>query len=267
MRLGWAIVWLSSAACAACAQTFEVATVRPVSETVSTSGMRINSCVGGLGSDDPSRYTCRGLSLKRLIEIAYHMTSTDVSGPGWIESARYDVLAKPPAGATEQQLESMLRALLVERFDLKVRRDEKERPIYALLAPHGAARLKPSSDTPEDAEAVRARARKAGEQRRSYGPGVHMIHLDVPKMSMEELAFLLSGQLDRPVHDLTGVSGTFAISIDWAKDMGSANPDSDAPRPPTVYQAMEELGLKLEARKGTSASVVVEDALKKPREN
>jgi hypothetical protein len=166
------------------AQACEVASVKFSPEIASSGGMRINACVGGPGSSDPSRYTCRGLTLRRLIEIADRMTSADVSGPGWIESNRYDIVAKPPVGATAEQIEPMLRAYW---------------------------------------------------------------------MSSDELAFLLSGQLDRPVQDLTGIAGAFAMELDFAKDI-SESADQDALRPP-------------EARKGMSPFVIVEDALQKPREN
>ena len=94
------------------------------------------------------------------------------------------------------------------------------------------------------------------------------MHIDVPKMSIAELALLLSGHLDRPVIDQTGIAGTFLIRLDYGTESGRVPIDPDAPRPPTVSEALQDdLGLRLEARKGEAPSIVVEEALKKPREN
>src|ERR1041385_2945300 len=107
--------------------TFEAATVKPVPDS-STAGssVRINQC-----HTEPGRFTCRGLTLKRLIEIAYDVPPSQVSGPGWIDSERYDITAKPPAGATPQQIDDCLRRLLDDRFALQIRHKSSTRSIYA----------------------------------------------------------------------------------------------------------------------------------------
>lgn len=228
--------------------------------------MRLNSCTGGPGSRDPGQFVCRGLTLKTLIEIAYRKQPADVNGPGWIDSERYDVVAKPPTGATQDQIPPMLQNLLMTRFALTVRHETKTLSVYALLAPHGSARLKPSPTTgePEDPAAAAARGRAAGQRRLAWGRGVSIVHIDDPRMSMADLATVLSARLDRPVRDLTRLDKTFAIELDFAADPGPAAA-GDAPRPPTAQEALDQLGLRLEARKTEVDILVVQDALKKPR--
>jgi uncharacterized protein (TIGR03435 family) len=162
---------------------------------------------------------------------------------------------------------AMLQALLEERFALRVERETKSHSVYALVAAHSGGKLKPSSDQPEDPAEAQARGRAAGERRRAFGPGVSMMHIDDRKMSLGDLATLLSSRLDRPVQDLTGITGTFWIQMDFAMNAVPASADG-APHPPTVFEAVQDqLGLRLEARKGSVDTLVVAGALKKPREN
>ena len=78
-------------------------------------------------SSNSSSNTTRGLvsmqnqSLKRLIQRAYNVGDYSYSGPAWLESVSFDLVAKPPAGATKEQFLPMMQALLAERFKLPIR--------------------------------------------------------------------------------------------------------------------------------------------------
>src|SRR5437764_140826 len=147
--------------------------------------MRLNRC-----TSDPARFTCRALTLKRLIEIAYDALPSNVSGPGWIDSERYDIAATPPEGANQEQLNLCLQRLLSERFALRMARKSSNQPVYELLAPRGAVKLKPaaSPDQPEDPAAAAARGRAAAQRRLTWGRGVSAVMIDDRRMSMEELS-------------------------------------------------------------------------------
>src|SRR5262245_53440224 len=114
---------------AALAQTrapeFEVATVKPVSGLTGGSSMRINQCTGGPGSRDPLRYTCHALTMKTLIEQAYGVKSNQITGPAWMDSERFEIVARVPDGATREQLRPMLQKLLTERFQMTVRQETR----------------------------------------------------------------------------------------------------------------------------------------------
>jgi len=246
------------------AQTFEVATVKPAPDA-GGAGMRLNRC-----TSDPARFTCRALTLKRLVEIAYDALPSSVTGPGWMDAQRYDISAKPPAGATQAQLNLCLRHLLEERFELHISRKSSTQSVYVLLAPHGAAKLKPaaSKDEPEDPAAAAARGRAAAQRRLSWGRGFAAVMIDDRRMSLGELARTLAHSLDRPVRDTTGLEGEFAIELMFAIDRGSATPADDSVHPPSAAEAIEDqLGLKLESRRGDVETIVVASALSKPHEN
>jgi uncharacterized protein (TIGR03435 family) len=74
------------------------------------------------------------VSTRRIILEAYHLSDCQFStgGPGWLDSARFDIEGKSETTADENQLFQMLQAMLADRFELVVRRDKKEMPVYAL---------------------------------------------------------------------------------------------------------------------------------------
>src|SRR5215467_2451523 len=74
---------------------------------------------------------------------------SQVIGPDWMSSERFDVDAKLPAGSTPAQLSDMLQALLSERFALKQHREQKEMPMYALVIGKPPLRLKESARDPD----------------------------------------------------------------------------------------------------------------------
>src|SRR5580658_7705186 len=116
----------------AAAQTlsFEVASVKP--SPPSPDGAIRVMVRGGPGTSDPGQITYRGRSLKDLISSAYGVKSFQVSGPGWLDTERYDIAAKIPEGTTKEQFNVMMQNLLAERFKLALRREKKEFPLYEL---------------------------------------------------------------------------------------------------------------------------------------
>lgn len=268
LRLTAAAAVVAAIHAAAQQPVFEVATVKGVAVADQSGTMRLNSCTGGPGTTAPGVVTCRGLAFATLVQIAYRALPSNISGPAWIESERYDILAKPPAGATAAQIPEMLRSLLEDRFGLEVRRESKQGKVYDLRAPKGAAKLSPSQspDQPEDPDAARARGRVAAERRRAWGPGVSATLIFEPRMSMSDLAGTLSKLLDHPVRDSTGISGIFEVELMFAQNV-PASVVGEASRPPTVFEALEEIGLKLEAATGANEKIVVVSAHKEPREN
>src|SRR5262252_867143 len=104
--------------------SFEVASVKP-----NNSGQRGGEMPPPVGG----KYNATNVSLKELIQYAYHMQDFQISGTqGWMNSDRYDVIAKAEDRANEDQIRLMVRSLLAERFKLNVHLDEKQLPQYAL---------------------------------------------------------------------------------------------------------------------------------------
>jgi len=94
------------------------------------------------------------MALKDYIRIAYRLKDYQISGPDWLRSERFDITAKIPEGVSPGQIPEMLQGLLTERFQLKMHREKKEFPVYALeIAKSG---LKISENAPDpDRELIR----------------------------------------------------------------------------------------------------------------
>jgi uncharacterized protein (TIGR03435 family) len=226
-------------AVAALGQTFEVASVKPAAPLNAGQilsgqahvGMRIDAARVDIGS----------MSLADLIRVAYRVKAYQVSGPDWMGSERFDVLAKLPEGASREQVPEMLQALLAERFKLTVHRESKEHAVYALVAGKNGPKLKespPDADAPAGGGAPTA-LEDANPQVRLSGRGentqvsisggqfgtAHMsmgsdgtMHLEAPKMTMAALADTLSRFFDRPVLDLTEIKGTYQVVMDLSME-------------------------------------------------
>jgi uncharacterized protein (TIGR03435 family) len=81
------------------------------------------------------------LSLKQLIMVAYKVTSDQVSGPAWLESHLYDIVATLPAGASKDDLPAMLQTLLKDRFKLVFHVESKNQQVMALVVAKGGPKL------------------------------------------------------------------------------------------------------------------------------
>jgi uncharacterized protein (TIGR03435 family) len=89
------------------------------------------------------------MSLKDLIATAYAVKDYQVSGPAWLATDRFDIVAKLPDGASKDDAPKMLQALLEERFKLAAHRDTQEHPVFALLVGKDGPKLKESQGTAE----------------------------------------------------------------------------------------------------------------------
>jgi len=138
---------------AAASPTFEVASVKPA-EPQPPGQMRIRMG-GGPGTPDPGQLTYTNVSLRNILMNAYAVKGYQINGPKWLDSERFDIVAKVPKGATTEQFRQMLQNLLAERFKLALHHETKELPMYALVVGKGGAKLKESV---EDGDAAGAGA-------------------------------------------------------------------------------------------------------------
>lgn len=234
-----------------------------------------NSCAaGGRGGSrrTPGRIALQCAELRDLILTAYEIYGGNASadsfrmqvlgGPGWIDSDRYDFEMKAEGNPPVAQMYGpMLRAVLEERFRLKVHRETREAPVYWLRANKGGAKLKQSAQ---------------GSGRVKTDP--HGV-IDMTGVTMADLAAQLGLRLDRDVVDRTGISGRFDIHLEVAQTelrprrvAGSSVARDDSPASadlsgPSIFTAVErQLGLKLESAKGP-VSVLVIDQIERPSAN
>ena len=232
-------------------QEFEAATVKP-----NQSGQRGSSLPPPIGG----RFTATNVSLKDLILYAYHVQDFQLSGgPSWMDSQKYDVVAKADGSAPEDQVRIMLQKLLVERFRLKVSRQNKEAPIYALVIAKNGLKMAKSSGDCKAPGTITAPCGGFRVRNRSIVTGQN-----VPLSELVDLLSILTG---RVVVDKTALTGKFDIDLKWSPDatlaMTAESADSESPNGATLFTALQEqLGLRLESQRGPIAIVVVEDAQK-----
>jgi uncharacterized protein (TIGR03435 family) len=180
---------------------------------------------------DAGRVDIGLMSIADLIRTAYELKPYQVTGPDWMNSQRFDILAKMPEGATKEQVPAMLKTLLAERFKLTLHKESKEHSMYALVLGKGGLKLKesqPEAAAPPDAPpANNAPAIKmnsdgrgatvstpgAGSVKSSIGAD-GMMHLELSKVSMARFAEVLSRFVDRPVVDATGLKGNYQVALD-----------------------------------------------------
>jgi bla regulator protein BlaR1 len=147
-------------------------------------------------------------------------------------------------------MRTMLQALLADRFQLKVHRETREVPMYALVVAKNGAKLQESSvdDQP--------RGSTTGD-----GSGMHM---DIARGTMTQLANRLSvNGAGRPVLDRTGLTGIYTFKLNWVNAVASV---SDSALPPLDLALQEQLGLRLESIKGPLEILVIDHA-EKPTAN
>jgi uncharacterized protein (TIGR03435 family) len=266
---------------------FEVAAIKPSSgpqrgraEIATPLG-----CRGGPGTPDPGRMSCRE-ALGYFVMRAYQLKSYQFTPPDWMRDSWFEIDAKIPAGATQEQMYLMEQNLLAERFKLVVHFDKKEMQVYEMTVGKDGQKFKEWIDlpplTPGAAASDRASARgpiKAADLRPAPDnpiewQTVNGSHSRRGKQSMGELGQYLSVKLERPVIDATGLAGDYDILLDYVVEPAQppCPPVCTDPPPlaagPTLLKAVEsQLGLKLESKKGMIDVLVIDHIEKFPTEN
>jgi uncharacterized protein (TIGR03435 family) len=235
--------------------SFEVATIKP--SDPSATGRALNVGRGG-----GNAFTTQNLTLFDLIKFAYAIHGRQVTGgPSWMETDRYDILAKPdaPGVPNAEQLRSMVQKLLAERFGLKFHKEQKELPSYVITVDKGGVKM------------VKAEPNRSPLPGYSgQGPG----NLRVRNTTIAEFAnFMQSRALDRPVVDQTGLTDRYDFVLEFKPDgPAAAGPNAPALPPgvedrPDLFTALrQQAGLKVESGKA-NVEVLVIDEVKKPSEN
>jgi uncharacterized protein (TIGR03435 family) len=218
------------------------------------------------------RVTLTNRTLRSLVQFAYSSIDSNLhdlqilGGPNWANSDRFDIMAKmegdpPPGPQTANLARVMLRALLAERFQLKLRTESRELPVYALVLARPDRRFGPGLRARHDScEGFVPRPAAIPDLKGNTplcgylrgGRGV----LNYRGVAISQLLrpTALAG-LDRIVIDQTGLLGLFDIDLTWSVDTGAS---SDAPSIFTAVQ--EQLGLKLDPTRAPVEVLVIEDA-------
>ena len=236
---------------------FEVATVRPFAPQMPDGGLRMSGTQA-----DPGMIRMMAVTLRDCVRQAYAVKDYQIEGPAWTATERYDITAKVPPGTTPEQRRAMEQNLLADRFRLKIHNETKEMQVYALMPAKGGVKVQPD---PADAKPGYTRFKGAG-------------HIEAVRLSFAQFAETISRFVDHPVVDRTDTPGLFDFKLDFAMDPallmlpGTAakaaaraeSPDQDLP---SIFTAVQTLGLKLEPLKQSTEIIVIDHAEKTPIEN
>jgi len=203
------------------------------------------------------KVTMRSVTMRELLTQSYKEIAKPeylVGGPNWLDTDRFELVAKAPAGTPLDTERLMLQALLAERFHLAVHREQKPMPVYALLAGKKELKLQAASE-PGDPDC-----------KRIFGPADGHTHATCANMTVAELVSRLPRlepfDVDQPVLDLTGINGAYNFVLEWTPHGPGLDPVGV-----TIFDALEKLGLKLEARKEPMPVIVLDRVDRVPTEN
>jgi uncharacterized protein (TIGR03435 family) len=227
-------------------------------------------------TDEPSKFaalsggrmSATGVSVRALIRAAYEVQDFQISGgASWIGTEKYTIEARGESAADASQTRLMLRALLAERFQLKIHTDRREIPALALLKAKAGGEFA-SNLTLVDGASCDSQPSSASPCGRITGSKTG---LKGERVSMAEFAQALSGMLRRTVVDRTALAGRFNLRVDFEPSAAPTEPTSQpddgiAGASAFVTALREQLGLKLETTK-SAAEIIVIDSTTRPSDN
>jgi uncharacterized protein (TIGR03435 family) len=233
--------------------SFDVASLKPV-QPVPPYPVIAGSTIRGT-----TRLT--NVTLSDCLRFAFNITSDDqIVGPDWIKStdALFEIVAKAPSDTSPDKVRLMVLHLLTERFGLKLRHEERQIPYFALVVDKKGPRFHEANANPDGS---------ANELRR----GVIVLH-HAPIATL----ILAIGRLGtgRAILDMTELKGSYDFKLEWTPlnrgtpaQQGVAEVAS-APAGLTLFEALpDQLGLKLEMRKGPLDVIVIDAANRTPLAN
>jgi len=309
------------ACCAALAQeaggpTFVVASIKPAAPM--EPGRMMVGMRGGPGTQDPGQINVTNMSIRDLMTSAFNVKTYQITGPAFIDSQRFDIVAKIPAGASKDDANVMMQNLLKERFGLKLHHETKEMAMFALVIAKNGPKLKESvedpSPGPEGAEGppgLPPPPKIGKDGMPELPPGMRrqgILMMMIPgrlrmigtKTTISRLVDTLARQYDKPVVDQTGLTKTYDFTLDFAPEGGGMRgmpmppPGAMGPPPgggggggeagggavmrtpdtpaggeaaPIGTAIQEQLGLKLEPKKGPVDLLVIDHVEKAPSDN
>ncbi len=220
--------------------SFEAATVKP--SLAGTGGNNIGM--------SPQTLTMRNVTVNICLKFAYDVQDSQISGPDFINSERFDIFGKAAGPVSGQdQFKLMMRSLLADRFHLTLHKEVRDTTVYALVV---------AKNGPKFHESV-------GEGRSMLTGKGTLVGQWAP---MKALADFLSGPMHVRVLDMTGLEGKYDLKLDlmaYAPANLSEGQEPDVAG--MVLSALEpEIGLKLESRKAPTEVLVI-DHVEKPSEN
>jgi uncharacterized protein (TIGR03435 family) len=225
---------------------FEVASVK--ASDAGPAGPRMRA---DMASVTAGGVTMMGVNLKAVIQWAYHLQSIQVQGPGFIDTNRYDIVAKAPGPASKEELRHMMQSLLEQRFKLAFHKETKEMQAYVFTVAKGGHKLKQSE----------------GEGELTIQPTGKGLNVAFSHVTLSEFTEMAGSPLQGVVVDQTGLTGAWDFTLDGSMFALNQPTGIDDVVNMMVQIANEQLGIKIEQKKVPAEVFVVERAEKIPVEN
>ncbi len=227
------------------AQEFDAASIKP--SKAAGDRRSLNS--------DPGRITYTNVTLRDCLMAAYDAKDYQITGPDWMRTDRFDIIATAPGTASPDEMKPMLRKLLAARFQMTLHREKRDLPVYAMVISKAGTKLK-ETETP------------GRGNMRINGGGVVFTSITIPEL-IDNLSRMRFAEMDRPVVDNTGLKGRYDFSVNLfgsqEEMMAALNKGDFGSSIFTLIQ--EQLGLKLEPQKLPLDMVIVDKAERVPTEN
>ena len=260
---------------------FEVATVRRVEIPTVNGGVPVVLPKGGIGTSDPTHIAYRGAWLGWLIAPAFGVRSEDVSGPAWLSTTRFDIVANIPEGATKDQFNVMMGNLLRDRFHLRFHVDSKVVPAYALRVGKNEPKFKeavPHHDAKIPSERIDAQGFPIplpgfkGIMSLPHDGQTFIVGRDVPIADLARLLEHPWGMTrpdDRPVIDETGLTAhyDFKLHHEYLRRPGADAGIASDPAPSVMDAVEQQLGLKLESTTTSIPQLIIDSIDREPTDN
>ena len=263
---------------------FEVATVRPFSIAQADGPVTLGATI------DRAQVRMIGLTMRDLLGMAYRVKPYQINGPDWMATERYAINAKLPSGASPEKLPEMTQTLLADRFGLKIHREQKEMPVYAMLVGKPPLNLKESAIDPNAAPPKAVEVSGTGS---AQGIAVNLGNgssytfaggkFEAKKVNAATIAAVLERFTDRPIVDLTELKGSYDLAFSVTPEetqtlMIRAAVAAGVQLPPQALQlldsggnpligAAEQVGLKLDSRRMPVEIIVIDQIQKTPIDN
>ncbi|HLK67400.1 MAG TPA: TIGR03435 family protein [Bryobacteraceae bacterium] len=207
------------------------------------------------------RYVLHQATMVDLVKTAYGVdTENVIGGPNWLEADRFDIVAKIPPNTPPETVPAMLQSLLADRFKLVVHNDTKPLQAFVLSMGKGKPKWK---EAVEGSGAPGCQPQLGGD---SGPPG--SIHVSCHNITMAQFATNLhqmaGGYLTMNVVDKTELAGHWDLDLNWTARGALQAPGSEGI---SIFDAVDKLGLKLEAGKVPTPVIVVDSVNRKPTDN